>query len=194
MKSITTIVILGLLAVLVFMGCNGYNSLVKQDENVKKAWNNVQTEYQKRFDLVDNLVATVKGAAEFEQGTLTAVTEARANASRVNINAENLTPENIAQFQAAQGQLTGALSRLLATVEAYPQLRATENFRQLQTELGAIEGDIRKARMDFNEQINLYNTKVRSFPMNILGGLFGFKAKEGFKADEGASTAPKVQF
>lgn len=194
MKSITTIVILGLLAVVVFMGCNGYNSLVKQDENVKKAWNNVQTEYQKRYDLVDNLVATVKGAAEFEQGTLTAVTEARANASRVNINADNLTPENIAQFQAAQGQLTGALSRLLATVEAYPQLRATENFRQLQTELGAIEGDIRKARMDFNEQINLYNTKVRSFPMNILGGLFGFRAKEGFKADEGASTAPKVQF
>ena len=194
MKSITTIVILGLLTVVVFMGCNGYNSLVKQDENVKKAWNNVQTEYQKRYDLVDNLVATVKGAAEFEQGTLTAVTEARANASRVNINAENLTPEKVAEFQAAQGQLTGALSRLLATVEAYPQLRATENFRQLQTELGSIEGDIRNARMQFNEQINLYNTKVRSFPMNILGGLFGFRAKEGFKADEGASTAPKVQF
>ena len=194
MKSITTIVILGLLTVVVFMGCNGYNSLVKQDENVKKAWNNVQTEYQKRYDLVDNLVATVKGAAEFEQGTLTAVTEARANASRVNINAENLTPEKVAEFQAAQGQLTGALSRLLATVEAYPQLRATENFRQLQTELGSIEGDIRNARMQFNEQINLYNTKVRSFPMNILGGLFGFRSKEGFKADEGASTAPKVQF
>jgi LemA protein len=137
MKNITTLVILGILAIVLFIGCNGYNGIVKQDENVKKAWNNVEAEYQNRADLVDNLVSTVKGAADFEQQTLTAVVEARAKATSVNINADNLTPEKIAEFQAAQGQLTGALSRLLATVEAYPTLKATENFTKLQ---GQLEG------------------------------------------------------
>ncbi|MEX1202014.1 MAG: LemA family protein [Ferruginibacter sp.] len=194
MKSITTLVILGILALLLFMGCNGYNGLVKQDESVKKAWNNVQTEYQNRSDLVGNLVNTVKGAADFEQKTLTDVVEARAKATSVNINADNLTPEKIAEFQAAQGQLTGALSRLLATVEAYPTLKATENFTKLQGQLEGIENNIKNSRKLFNEEINLYNTKVRSFPMNILSGIFGFKSKEGFKADAGAETAPKVDF
>lgn len=194
MKSITTLVILGILAVLVFMGCNGYNGLVKQDESVKKAWNNVQAEYQNRADLVGNLVNTVKGAANFEQKTLTDVIEARSKATSVNINAENLTPEKIAEFQAAQGQLTGALSRLLATVEAYPTLKATENFKQLQGQLEGIENNIKNSRKLFNEEVNVYNTKVRSFPMNILGGMFGFKAKEGFKADAGAEKAPTVDF
>ncbi len=194
MKSITTLVILGILAVVLFMGCNGYNGLVKQDESVKKAWNNVQTEYQNRSDLVGNLVNTVKGAADFEQKTLTDVVEARAKATSVNINADNLTPEKIAEFQAAQGQLSGALSRLLATVEAYPTLKATENFTKLQGQLEGIENNIKNSRKIFNEEINLYNTKVRSFPMNILSGIFGFKSKEGFKADAGAETAPKVDF
>ncbi|HRD56626.1 MAG TPA: LemA family protein [Ferruginibacter sp.] len=194
MKSITTLVILGILAVLVFMGCNGYNGLVKQDESVKKAWNNVQAEYQNRADLVGNLVNTVKGAANFEQKTLTDVIEARSKATSVNINAENLTPEKIAEFQAAQGQLTGALSRLLATVEAYPTLKATENFKQLQGQLEGIENNIKNSRKLFNEEVNVYNTKVRSFPMNIIGGMFGFKAKEGFKADAGAEKAPTVDF
>ncbi len=194
MKSITTLVILGLLAVVVFMGCNGYNGLVKQEESVNKAWNNVQTEYQNRNDLVGNLVNTVKGAANFEQKTLTDVIEARAKATSVNINAENLTPEKMAEFQAAQGQLTGALSRLMATVEAYPTLRATENFTQLQGQLEGIENNIKNSRKVFNDEVNVYNTKVRSFPMNILGGLFGFKAKEGFKADAGAEKAPEVKF
>jgi len=194
MKSITTLVILGILAVVLFMGCNGYNGLVKQDESVKKAWNNVQTEYQNRSDLVGNLVNTVKGAADFEQKTLTDVVEARAKATSVNINADNLTPEKIAEFQAAQGQLSGALSRLLATVEAYPTLKATENFTKLQGQLEGIENNIKNSRKIFNEEINLYNTKVRSFPMNILSGFFGFKSKEGFKADAGAETAPKVDF
>ena len=194
MKSITLLVILGILAVLVFMGCNGYNGLVKQDESVKKAWNNVQTEYQNRNDLVGNLVNTVKGAADFEQSTLTAVVEARANATRMNVSPENLTPENIEKFQQAQGQLTGALSRLLATVEAYPNLKATEGFMKLQTQLEGIENNIKNSRRAFNEEINLYNTKVRSFPMNILGGIFGFRPKEGFKADEGAEKAPEVKF
>jgi LemA protein len=194
MKSITTLVILGILAVVLFMGCSGYNGLVKQDESVKKAWNNVQTEYQNRNDLVGNLVNTVKGAANFEQKTLTDVVEARAKATSVNINAENLTPEKVAEFQAAQGQLSGALSRLLATVEAYPTLKATENFTKLQGQLEGIENNIKNSRKTFNDEINVYNTKVRSFPMNILGGLFGFKAKEGFKADAGAEKAPEVKF
>lgn len=194
MKSITLIVIVGLLLVVGIMGCNGYNGLVKQDESVKKAWNNVQAEYQNRNDLVGNLVNTVKGAANFEQKTLTDVIEARAKATSVNINAENLTPEKMAEFQAAQGQLTGALSRLMATVEAYPTLKATENFTKLQGQLESIENNIKNSRMKFNEEVNLYNTKVRSFPMNILGGMFGFKAKEGFKADAGAEKAPEVKF
>jgi len=194
MKSITTLVILGILAIILFMGCNGYNGLVKQDESVKKAWNNVQTEYQNRSDLVGNLVNTVKGAANFEQSTLTAVVEARAKATSVNINADNLTPEKIAEFQAAQGQLTGSLSRLLATVEAYPTLRATENFTKLQGQLEGIENNIKNSRKVFNDEINLYNTKVRSFPMNIMGGIFGFRAKEGFKADAGAEKKVDVNF
>lgn len=194
MKSITTLVILGILAVILFMGCSGYNGLVKQQESVKKAWNNVQTEYQNRSDLVGNLVATVKGAANFEQKTLTDVVEARAKATSVNVNAENLTPEKVAEFQAAQGQLSGALSRLLVSVEAYPTLRATENFTKLQGQLEGIENNIKNSRRVFNDEVNLYNTKVRSFPMNILGGIFGFRAMEGFKADPGAEKKVDVNF
>lgn len=192
--KVGVIVLIVVLAILGFAGCNGYNGLVKQDEAVKKAWNNVQTEYQNRSDLVGNLVNTVKGAANFEQNTLTAVVEARAKATSVNINADNLTPEKIAEFQAAQGQLTGSLSRLLATVEAYPTLKATENFTQLQGQLEGIENNIKNSRKVFNDEINTYNTKVRSFPMNILGGLFGFHQKEGFKADAGAEKKVDVNF
>ncbi|MEP6713253.1 MAG: LemA family protein [Ferruginibacter sp.] len=188
------LILLAIIVVVGFIGCNGYNGLVKQDEAVKRAWNNVQTEYQNRSDLVGNLVNTVKGAANFEQNTLTAVVEARAKATSVNINADNLTPEKIAEFQAAQGQLTGSLSRLLATVEAYPTLRATENFTKLQGQLEGIENNIKNSRKVFNDEINTYNTKVRSFPMNILGGLFGFHAKEGFKADAGAEKKVDVNF
>jgi LemA protein len=194
MKSTGLLIVLGILAVVGFLGCSGYNGLVKQDESVKKAWNNVQTEYQNRSDLVGNLVNTVKGAANFEQKTLTDVVEARAKATSVNINAENLTPEKIAEFQAAQGQLSGSLSRLLATVEAYPTLKATENFTKLQGQLEGIENGIKNSRKIFNDEINVYNTKVRSFPMNILGGMFGFKQKDGFKADAGAEKAPEVKF
>jgi LemA protein len=194
MKRPGLLILLAIVVIVGFLGCNGYNGLVKQDEAVKKAWNNVQTEYQNRSDLVGNLVNTVKGAANFEQKTLTDVVEARAKATSVNINADNLTPEKIAEFQAAQGQLSGSLSRLLATVEAYPTLKATENFTKLQGQLEGIENGIKNSRKVFNDEINLYNTKVRSFPMNILGGLFGFKQKEGFKADAGAEKAPEVKF
>ncbi|HRB31245.1 MAG TPA: LemA family protein [Ferruginibacter sp.] len=194
MKSVSTMVILGILAVLVFVGCNGYNGLVKQDESVKKAWNNVQAEYQNRNDLVGNLVNTVKGAANFEQKTLTDVIQARAKATSVNINADNLTPEKLAEFQQAQNGVSSALSRLLVSVEAYPDLKATANFTQLQNQLEGIENNIKNSRKIFNEEINVYNIKVRSFPMNILGGMFGFKAKEGFAADAGAEKKPEVDF
>ncbi len=194
MKRPGLLIVLAIVVIVGFLGCNGYNGLVKQDESVKKAWNNVQTEYQNRSDLVGNLVATVKGAANFEQKTLTDVVNARARATSVNINADNLTPEKIAEFQAAQSQLSGSLSRLLATVEAYPTLKATENFTKLQGQLEGIENGIKNSRKIFNDEINVYNTKVRSFPMNILGGLFGFRQKEGFKADAGAEKAPEVKF
>src|ERR671913_2008246 len=139
MKRTGLLIVLAIVVIFGFLGCNGYNGLVKQEESVKKAWNNVQTEYQNRADLVGNLVNTVKGAANFEQKTLTDVVNARARATSVNINAENLTPEKIAEFQAAQGQLSTSLGRLLATVEAYPTLRATENFTKLQGQLEGIE-------------------------------------------------------
>lgn len=194
MKNIGTLVVLGILVIVGFLGCNGYNGIIKQDESVKKAWGNVETEYQNRADLVQNLVNTVKGAANFEQQTLTAVVEARAKATSVQINADNLTPEKIAEYQAAQSQLSGSLSRLLATVEAYPQLKATENFTKLQGQLEGIENGIKASRKTFNEAVNVYNTKVRSFPMNLLAGVFGFSAKEGFKADPGAEKKVDVNF
>ena len=194
MKSIGLWVILGIAAIVVFMGCNGYNGIVKQDENVKKAWNNVETEYQNRSDLVGNLVNTVKGAANFEQNTLTALVEARAKATSVNINADNLTPEKIAEFQAAQSQMSGALSRLLAVVENYPDLKATANFTQLQGQLEGIENNVKNSRKVFNDAVNTYNVKVRTFPMNIFAGIFGFHAKEGFKADAGAEKKVDVNF
>lgn len=194
MKRTGLFVVLGIILILVFWGCSGYNGLVKQDENVKKAWNNVQTEYQNRSDLVGNLVNTVKGAANFEQETLTKLVEARAKATSVNFTADQLTPENIAKFQEAQGQMSGALSRLLAVVENYPDLKATANFTQLQGQLEGIENNIKNSRKVFNDAINVYNTKVRSFPMNFFAGMFGFSAKEGFKADAGAEKAPEVKF
>ncbi len=193
-RNIALLVIAGLLLILGVWGCNGYNGVVRQDENVKKAWNNVNAEYQKRSDLVGNLVSTVKGAANFEQQTLTQLVEARAKATSINLTADQLTPENMAKFQEAQGQMSGALSRLLAVVENYPDLKANQNFLQLQGQLEGIENDVRSSRKTFNDAVNTYNTKVRSFPVNILAGMFGFKAKEGFKADEGAEKAPKVQF
>ncbi|MBO9659040.1 MAG: LemA family protein [Chitinophagaceae bacterium] len=193
-KNLGWLILIGLILIFGIWGCSGYNGLVKQDETVSNAWNNVNTEYQKRSDLVQNLVNTVKGAANFEKETLTGLVEARAKATSINLNADQLTPENMAKFQQAQSQMSGALSRLLAVVENYPDLKATQNFQQLQGQLEGIENDIRGSRRTFNDAVNVYNTKVRSFPMNILSGMFGFSKKEGFKADEGAEKAPKVQF
>jgi LemA protein len=188
------LVILAIIAALVLWGISTQRGLVGLDENVKNAWNKVQSEYQQRSDLVGQLVNTVKGVANFEQKTLTDVIEARAKATSINLTANDLTPENMAKFQEAQEQLKGSLSRLLVVAEQYPQLKATENFTKLQGQLEGIENNVKASRNVFNDAIQGYNVKVRSFPGNLLAGLFGFKAKEGFKADAGTEKAPEVKF
>jgi LemA protein len=188
------LIILGILVLLLFWGCGQYNGLVTTDESVKKSWNNVQTQYQRRADLIPNLVNTVKGEANFERGTLNDVINARARATSMQVTPENLTTENIQKFQAAQGQLSGALSRLLVTVEQYPNLRANDAFRNLQTQLEGTENRIATARNDFNEQVQGYNTQVRKFPVSIFAGMTGFKVREGFTAAEGSQNAPTVDF
>jgi len=193
-KNLVLIVILGSLLLFGGCACSGYNGLVTQDENVKKAWNNVQSDYQRRSDLIPNLVNTVKGAANFEQQTLVQLMEARAKATSVNVNADDLTPEKLAQFQAAQTQISSGIGRLLAVVENYPDLKANQNFRDLQAQLEGTENRIKVARNDFNAAVQDYNVKVRRFPMNIFAGMFGFKVKEGFKADPGSERAPEVKF
>ena len=193
-RSRLGIVVLAILVIIAAYLAIAYNGLVKDEENVKNAWNNVQSDYQKRTDLVPNLVNTVKGAANFEQTTLTNVVEARAKATQVKIDASNLSPEKLAQFQQAQGQLSGALGRLLAVAENYPTLKATQNFQDLQHTLEGIENGIRNSRNNFNGAVNEYNVRVRSFPMNILSGLFGFKPKTGFTAEPGSDKAPEVKF
>ncbi|WP_199077976.1 LemA family protein [Pedobacter nutrimenti] len=194
MKKIVLIAVGVLVILLAFAGCNGYNSMVKMDVDVQAKWNQVETQYQRRADLIPNLVNTVKGAAKFEQSTLTAVTEARAKATQITVDPTKLTPENIEKYQAAQGQVSQALGRLLMVTENYPELKATEQFRDVSAELAGTENRIAVARKDFNESIQVYNTKVRSFPNNIFAGLFGFGQKAGFKADAGAQNAPKVEF
>lgn len=188
------LIILGILVILFFWGCSGYNSLVKEDQNVKTAWAKVQTQYQRRADLIPNLVETVKGEASFERGTLNDVINARAKATSMQINPENLTPENIQQFQQAQTQLSGALSRLLVTVEQYPTLRANDAFRDLQRQLEGTENRIATERDRFNETVNVYNTKVRSFPTNIFASMMGFSTRPPFEADPGSQNSPKVNF
>jgi LemA protein len=193
-RSLPVLIILGILVILFFWGCSGYNSLVKEDQNVKTAWAKVQTQYQRRADLIPNLVETVKGEANFESSTLNDVISARARATSMQINPENLTPENIQQFQQAQSQLSGALSRLLVTVEQYPTLRANDAFRDLARQLEGTENRIATERDRFNEVVNVYNTKVRSFPTNIFAGMMGFSTRPPFEADPGSQNAPKVNF
>lgn len=172
----------------------GYNEMVARDENVGGSWANVQNAYQRRADLIPNLVNTVKGAANFEKTTLTEVMEARSRATSIQLSPENLTEENIAKFQAAQGQLSGSLSRLLATVENYPELKSNQNFLELQAQLEGTENRISVERMKYNESVQDYNTYIRSFPRNIFAGWFGFERKARFEADPAAQRAPNVQF
>lgn len=190
----TLIVVIIIAAILLIGGCSQYNGLVTQDETVTNAWNNVQSDYQRRADLIPNLVSTVKGEANFEQKTLTDVIQARASATQIKVDPADLTPEKVQQFQAAQGQLSQALGRLLAVSEAYPNLRANDAFRGLQTQLEGTENRIKVSRNDYNTAVKNYNVKVRSFPANIFAGIMGFRAKEGFQADAGSEKAPQVSF
>lgn len=198
MRSTGGIILLVVLLLVAFGGCAGcsaYNSLVSEDERVEQAWGNVETQYQRRADLVPNLVATVRGAADFEQETLQAVTEARARATSINLTVDDLDdPATMQRFQAAQSQLSSALGRLLAVSENYPQLRATESFRDLQAQLEGTENRITVARRDYNESVRSYNTRVRRFPTAIVAGLAGFDRRVPFEADEGAERAPEVVF
>ena len=187
------IVIIALLAMLAIWGVSVYNGLVSKQETVEKAVGNVQTAYQKRADLIPNLVATVKNYAEYEAGTLEAVVEARAKATSVTLDANNLTEENMKAFQAAQDQMSSALSRLLVTVEQYPDLKANQNYLDLQSQLEGCENAIANARREFNETARAYNTAVRRFPANIIAGMFGFDKKPYFEASEGADKAPDVK-
>ena len=168
--------------------------MVQKDEAVKSQWGTVESAYQRRLDLIPNLVETVKGYADFEKTTLTQVIEARAKATQVTIKADNLNAESMKQFQAAQGELSGALSRLLVSVEQYPNLKANENFLDLQKQLEGTENRIAVERRKFNEMAQDYNTFIRQFPKNIWANLFGFEKKAYFEAEEGAEKAPKVNF
>ena len=193
-RNLTIIIIVALIVLLGGCGCSGYNSMVKLDENVKAKWANVQSDYQRRSDLIPNLVNTVKGAANFEQETLTRVVEARAKATQTTINPGDLTPENLQRFQQAQGELSGALSRLLVTIERYPDLKANQNYLSLQTQLEGTENRIKVSRNDFNTSVQEYNQVVRRFPNVLYAGIFGFSVKQPFQADPGAQNAPTVNF
>ena len=194
MRSITLIAIVIIGLILTMMGCGKYNSFVEDEVVVENAWGKVQSAYQRRADLIPNLVNTVKGQADYEKSTLEAVVKARASATSVNINADNLTPENMAQFQKAQGQVTSALSRLLLTVEKYPELRANQGFIELQSQLEGTENRIKVARDNFNDAVSKYNISIRKFPGNFFATVFGFDEKGQFEAQAGAEDAPEVQF
>ncbi|MBR9859143.1 LemA family protein [bacterium] len=191
-KSRSSLIIIGALVVIGFILFRGYNGLVDKEETVNNAWADVQTQYQRRADLIPNLVSTVKGYAEFEKETLESVINARANATSTTIDANNLTAEELQKFQAAQTQVSSALSRLLVTVERYPDLKANQNFLELQTQLERTENRINRSRELFNESAKAYNSKIRKFPTVIIASVFGFDRKAYFDAQEGAEQAPEV--
>lgn len=187
-------IFLGIVLLLVLMGGCSYNGMNSSRVEVDHKWADVQSSYQRRSDLIPNLVEVVKGVADFEKTTLTQVIEARASASSIKIDPKDLTPEKLKEFQASQGQLSQALGRLMVVSEQYPQLKANENFKQLQDQLEGTENRIKTARDAFNEAVTTYNIQVTSFPKNLLAGMFGFKEKTMFQADPAAQSAPKVKF
>ncbi len=190
----TALFITGLFSLSLFFSSCGYNSMVDLDEKVQSQWAQVQNVYQRRADLIPNLVNTVKGYANFEKDVLTSVTEARAKATSVNVDASKLTPEAIQQFQQAQGGLSSALSKLLVTVEKYPDLKANQNFLELQAQLEGTENRITVERQRFNEVTQEYNSTIRRFPSNLTASMFGFEKKGYFEAEKGTEKAPKVEF
>ncbi len=192
--TIITLAVIGLLFILGLSMCGSYNSVVSKDEGVKQAWSQVENQYQRRADLIPNLVNTVKGYANFEQQTLQAVIQARASATQVKIDANNLTPEAIQRYEQAQQGISGALGRLLAVSENYPDLKANQNFLDLQAQLEGTENRIAVERKKFNETVQDYNSYIRKFPTNILAGIFGFSPKGYFQATPGSERAPEVKF
>ena len=188
---IITIVVIALVAL---WGISSYNGLVSMDENVSNQWANVETQYQRRSDLIPNLVNTVKGYAKHESQTLEAVMAARSQATQVKIDPSNCTPQQLAAYQKAQGDVTTALGKLLAITENYPDLKANQNFLELQSQLEGTENRINVARKDFNDTAKEYNTSLRRFPRNIVASMFGFEKRAYFEAEAGAEKAPKVEF
>ena len=193
-KWITIGIVVVVLIIIYNMFAGRYNSMVAMDENVNTQWANVETQYQRRYDLIPNLVNTVKGFAEQEKEVLVGVTEARAKASSMTIDPSNLTPQALEQFNAAQGELNSALSRLLVTVERYPDIKSNQNFLELQAQLEGTENRIAVARQRFNEATQQFNTYIRQFPNSVLSGMFGFERRPMFEADQAAADAPKVEF
>ena len=190
----STIIVIALVAIAAIWGVSAYNGLVKMDEGVNTAWSNVENQYQRRADLIPNLVNTVKGYAAHEKETLEAVMSARSKATQMTIDADNLTPEKLQEYQKAQGEIGSALGRLLAITENYPDLKANQNFMELQAQLEGTENRITVERQKFNNVAKEYNTGIRKFPKNILAGMFGFERKAYFEANEGADKAPVVEF
>ncbi len=195
MRSFTVTAIVLILALILLMGgCNNYNAFVDKDENVENAWSKVQSAYQRRADLIPNLVATVKGYAEHERGTLEAVTSARARATSITIDPANATKEQLQQFSEAQSELSKSLGRLMMISENYPDLKANANFRELQAQLEGTENRIKVERDRFNDSVTTFNKAVRRFPASFFASIFGFSQKAQFSAQEGAENAPKVKF
>ena len=194
MKKKSTIIVIAIVAVVAIWAVSAYNGLVNLDEGVANKWGDVETQYQRRADLIPNLVNTVKGYAAHEQETLESVVAARSQATQIKVEPENLTPEKLAEFQKAQGEVTSALGKLLAITENYPDLKANQNFLELQAQLEGTENRINVARVNFNDATKRYNTAIRRFPKNILAGMFGFEKRSYFEAQDGAETAPQVQF
>lgn len=190
----STLIIIAVLVLLAVWGVTSYNGLVTMEENVSNQWSNVETQYQRRADLIPNLVNTVKGYASHERETLESVMQARSQATQIKVNADDLTPEKLAEYQQAQGAVTSALGKLLAVSERYPDLKANQNFLELQAQLEGTENRINVARTNFNNTAKEFNTAIRRFPKNILAGLFGFEKRAYFEAAEGAEQAPKVEF
>ena len=185
---------IGVVAVVAIFFYVTYNGFVNKEEGVNAAWSNVETQYQRRSDLIPNLVNTVKGYAAHESQTLASVTEARAKATSINLSAGELTPERLAQFQQSQADVRSALGRLIAVAESYPDLKANQNFIELQSQLEGTENRIAVSRKDFNDAARKYNVAVRRFPSNLVAALFGFDQKPYFEAAEGTETAPQVEF
>ncbi len=191
-KNLGLFIVLGLLVILGFWGCSGYNGLITADQNVQKVWGNVETNYQRRTDLYNSVIKVVEGSANFEKSLLKDVVDARARATSINVDIND--QQSLDRFQQAQGQLQTSFGRLLATVEAYPDIKTTKAFQDFQTQIEGTENRINVARQDFNAAVETYNLKVKRFPMNLMAGIFGFKEKFYYKSDHGSEQSPDIKF